>query len=264
MTEPAFWTREGRIARVSMNRPDQRNALSAAMVTALQRCFDEIEADASVRVVVLQGEGKAFCAGADLKALQGLQTASSEANLRDSGQLAALFARISACTKPVIAKIHYAAIGGGAGLVAAVDIAVCSTTTRFAFAEVRLGFVPAIIMPYVLRKIGQTHARHVLLRGHRFDGAEAARIGLVLDAVPEPDLDAHVMAIATDIADNASPTALALTKRLLADLPSMGQQEAQHVAVQANAFSRTTADFKAGIASFLGKTAPPWRRNDDG
>ncbi|MEM1093644.1 MAG: enoyl-CoA hydratase-related protein [Bacteroidota bacterium] len=264
MIEPAFWTREGRIARVSMNRPNQRNALSAAMVAALMRCFDEIEADEAVRVVVLQGEGKAFCAGADLKALQDLQTASSEANLRDSAQLAALFTRISTLAKPVIAKVHYAAVGGGAGLVAAADIAVCSTTTRFAFAEVRLGFVPAIILPYVLRKIGQTYGRHVLLRGHRFDGAEAARIGLVLDVVPEADLEMHVMTIARDIADNASPTALALTKRLLADLPSMGQQEAQQVAVQANAFSRTTADFKAGIASFLDKTTPPWRPNDDG
>ncbi|GAB5521549.1 MAG: enoyl-CoA hydratase-related protein [Rhodothermales bacterium] len=264
MTQPAFWTRQGRVAVLSMNRPEQRNALSAKMATALMKCLDEIEADDAVRVVVLQGQGKAFCAGADLKALQGLQAASSEANLHDSAHLARLFERISVCPKPVIARVHYAAIGGGAGLTAAVDMAICTTTTRFAFSEVRLGFVPAIIMPYVLRKIGQTHARHVLLRGHRFHGEEAASIGLVMQAVREEDLDARVMEIAHDVADHASPTALALTKRLLADLPTMGQREAQQVALQTNAFSRTTADFKAGIASFLNKTTPPWRPDADG
>lgn len=251
--------RRGPVLTLTLNRPDKRNALSADLVAALKDALAEAADDDGVRVVVLTGAGKAFSAGADLAALESLQTASAEANLADSRHLADLFSAIYRHPKPVVAKVNGHAIAGGCGLAAVCDVALVADHARLGFTEVRIGFVPAIVSVFVLRKLGEAAARDLMLRGHLISADEAARIGLVTRAVPAADLDAATGDLAHEIATSTSATAVALTKRLLADVPGMGLGEALGHAVQLNALARSTADCKAGIASFLGKTDPPWR-----
>ncbi len=248
------------VRTLTLNRPDRRNALSAALVADLRRALADAARDASVRVVVLDSAGPAFSAGADLDALRRMQTAGIEENLADSEHLAGLFREIVTCPRVVVAKVHGAALGGGCGLAVAADIAVVADEARLGFTEVRLGFVPAIVAVVALRRVGETVARSLMLTGRQITGAEAARLGLVAESVPAADLDARVDALAAEIATACSPSALAQTKRLLAALPGMGFDEGLAFATQANAFARATADFQAGIASFLSKTAPPWGR----
>ncbi len=248
----------GGVRTLTLNRPDRRNALSAALVTDLRGALADAARDASVRVVVLDGAGKAFSAGADLDALRTMQTAGIEENLADSEHLAALFRDLVTCPRVVVARVHGAALGGGCGLAAAADIAVVADDARLGFTEVRLGFVPAIVAVVALRRVGEAVVRNLMLTGRQISGAEAARMGLVAEAVPAADLDARVAEIANEIATACSPSALAQTKRLLSLLPTMGLDDGLAVAAQANAAARATADFQAGIAAFLSKSTPPW------
>ena len=255
--------RSGPVLTLTLNRPDKRNALSADLVTKLKEALADAAEDDGVRVVVLTGAGTAFSAGADLAALEALQTASAEANLADSEHLAGLFAAIYRHPKPVIAKVNGHAIAGGCGLAAVCDVALVADHAKLGFTEVRIGFVPAIVSVFVLRKLGEAAARDLMLRGHLIPADEAARIGLVTRTVPAADLDAATDDLARELATSTSATAVALTKRLLADVPGMGLDEALGHAASLNALARSTADCKAGIAAFLGKTDPPWRTTTD-
>jgi methylglutaconyl-CoA hydratase len=250
---------DGRVRTLTLNRPERRNALSHGLVAALRAALDEAERDAAVRCVVLEGAGKAFSAGADLEALRGMQTASSPENLADSAHLAGLFRQIYTLSKPVVARVHGAALGGGCGLAAVCDLAVADQEARLGFTEVRLGFVPAIVSVFAVRKIGEAGARDLMLTGRQLSGAEAAQMGLVARAVPADELDRAVATLAAEIAAETSASAVALTKRLLAAVPGMGLDEGIAFAVQANAFARTTPDFQAGITAFLDRTLPPWK-----
>ncbi len=252
-------SRQGAVLTLTLNRPERRNALDRALVDALQAALDAAAREDDVRVVVLTGAGTSFSAGADLDALRSLQTASTPENLDDSHALGRLFETLHTHPKPVIARVNGAAIGGGCGLAAVCDFSVADETARMGFPEVRLGFVPAIVMLFVPRKVGEARARDLLLRGALVTGAEAAAMGLVTKSVPADALDAEVDALARELATETSGSAVALTKGLLARLPGMGGAEALAAAVQANALARTTPDFQAGIAAFLDKTAPPWR-----
>lgn len=254
--------RAGRVLTLTLNRPDKRNALSASLVGALRTELDVAADDDGVRVVVLTGAGKAFSAGADLAALEALQTASAEDNLADSRHLADLFTAIYRHPKPVIAKVNGHAIAGGCGLAAVCDFSLVAEGAKLGFTEVRIGFVPAIVSVFVLRKLGEAAARDLMLRGGLISAEEAAAVGLVTRAVAPDDLDAEVEALAAELATETSATAVALTKRLLADVPGMGLDEAVAHAVQLNALARSTDDCRAGIASFLNKTDPPWRTGD--
>lgn len=254
--------RAGRVLTLTLNRPDKRNALSASLVGALREALGEAEKDDDVRVVVLTGAGKVFSAGADLAALEALQTASAEDNLADSRHLADLFTAIYRHPKPVIAKVNGHAIAGGCGLAAVCDFSLVSDRAKLGFTEVRIGFVPAIVSVFVLRKLGEAAARDLMLRGGLISAEEVAGAGLVTRAVAPEDLDAEVEALADELATETSATAVALTKRLLADVPGMGLDEAVSHAVQLNALARSTDDCRAGIASFLTKTDPPWRSDD--
>ncbi len=256
--------RSGPVLTLTLDRPDKRNALSADLVAALSTALGEAARDESVRVVVLTGAGRAFSAGADLAALQALQTASAEANLADSEHLAGLFEAIYRHPKPVIAKVNGHAIAGGCGLAAVCDFAVVAEEATLGFTETRIGFVPAIVAVFVVRKLGEAAARDLLLRGRLIGAAEAVRIGLVTRAVPAADLDAEVDALAREIADRTSASAVALTKRLLADVPGMGLSEALGYAARLNALARATDDCRAGVAAFLNKTDPPWRSTGSG
>ncbi len=251
--------RDGPVLTLTLDRPDVRNALSADLVDALRCALGDAATDDGLRAIVLAGSGAVFSAGADLAALQALQSASAEANLADSERLAGLFEAIYRHPLPVVARVHGHAIAGGCGLAAVCDFSVAAEGAKLGFTETRIGFVPAIVAVFVVRKLGEAAARDLLLRGHLVDAAEAARVGLVTRAVAPDVLDATVDALTTEIATQTSRSAVALTKRLLADVPSMGLAEGLSYASRLNALARSTDDCRAGVAAFLGKRDPPWR-----
>src|SRR5215204_6425886 len=185
-------TDDGPVSTVTLARPGSHNALDADLIGELTRCFEEISEDERVRVVVLTGEGLSFCAGADVGYMRETAAFSYEENLEDARRLAMMFWTIDECPKPVVAKVHGAAMGGGAGLVAVADVAVVDAEARFAFSEVRLGIAPATIAPFVVRKIGVSHARSLFLTGERFGAERAREIGLVHEIVSRDELDAAV------------------------------------------------------------------------
>lgn len=246
-------------ATLTLNRPDKRNALDAALVGELKDALADVAEDDAVRTVVLTGAGSAFSAGADLAALRAMRTASPEENLADSEHLAELFERIYRHPKPVIAKVNGHAIGGGAGLAAVCDFSLAAEGAKIGFTEVRIGFVPAIVMVFVRRKLGETAARDLLLRGRLLAATEAADVGLLTRAVPEGELDDEVNALAAEIARETSPAALQLTKEMMAQTGGMGLSEALSYATRLNAFARATDDCQAGLAAFLEKRDPPWK-----
>lgn len=246
-------------ATITLNRPDKRNALNASLVDELSEALRTAEEDDAVRCVVLTGAGSAFSAGADLESLRRLQDATAEENEDDSQRLAALFAQIYLHPKAVIAKINGHAMAGGCGLAAVCDFSIAAAEATFGFTEVRIGFVPAIVSVFVLRKLGETAARDLLLRGRVVTAQEAVDAGLITRTVPSGQLDAAVAALAGEIALETSPTAVGLTKRLLAELPGLDLQEALKYAAEVNASARSTADCKAGISAFLEKRNPPWK-----
>ncbi|MEM7787260.1 MAG: enoyl-CoA hydratase-related protein [Bacteroidota bacterium] len=257
-------SRSGPVLTLTLDRPEKRNALSAALVGRLTDALAEAGADETVRVIVLTGSGRAFSAGADLAALQALQEASAEANLADSEHLAALFETIVHLPTPVVAKVQGHAIAGGCGLAAVCDLSIVADTAMLGFTETRIGFVPAIVAVVAVRKLGEAAARDLLLRGRLVEAAEAASVGLVTRVVPADRLDAEVDALCAEIASETSGSAVALTKRLLADVQGMGLAEGLSYAARLNALARATDDCRAGVAAFLGKTDPPWKRAGEG
>ncbi len=263
MAELVRYTADGPVATLTLSRPEKRNALSGDVVTALQGALRSAEEDAGVRAVVLTGAGKAFSAGADLAALRALRDASPMENAADSERLADLFRQIYLHPKPVIAKINGHAIAGGCGLAAVCDFSIAAEGAKLGFTEVRIGFVPAIVMVFVLRKLGEAAARDLLLSGRLVSAKEAAQMGLITRAVPSEKLDEEVSALALDLSTETSASAVALTKKMIAQVPGMGLSEALAYAAQLNAFARSTDDCQAGIQAFLDKTDPPWRQKAD-
>ena len=251
----------GPTTTLTFARPDKRNALNAALVGELRGALRKAAEDDTVRTVVLTGAGSVFSAGADLASLEALQEASPEENLHDSEHLAGLFEEIYRHPKPVIAKVNGHAIGGGAGLAAVCDFAYVAEGAKLGFTEVRIGFVPAIVMVFVRRKLGATAARDLLLRGRLLPGEEAAEIGLVARAWPEDELDGAVEDLTRELARETSPAALRLTKEALAQTGGMGLSEALSYATRLNAMARATDDCQAGIAAFLEKRDPPWKED---
>ena len=253
---------DGDTRTLELNRPDKRNALNADLVTALREALKAAASD-DVRSVVLTGAGSTFSAGADLASLKALRDASPLENQADSRHLADLFLEIYQHPKPIIAQVNGHAIAGGLGLAAVCDFSLVSTDAKLGFTEVRIGFVPAIVMVFVRRKLGEAAARDLLLRGRLLPAEEAAEMGLVSRAVPPDALDSAVDDLTAEIATETSASAVRLTKQMLAQVPGMGLQEAVDYAVQMNAFARGTDDCQAGIQAFLDKTDPPWKKGAD-
>lgn len=255
---------DGPVQTIRLNRPDKRNALNAPLVQALNDALTALEAKDDVRVGVLTGNGSSFSAGADLAALQAMQEASALENEQDSRRLAELFRHIYRHPKPIIAQVNGHAIGGGCGLAAVCDFSFVAEDAKLGFPEVRIGFVPAIVMVFVERKLGEAAARDLFLRGHLVTAAQASEVGLVSRAVDGRRLEDEVQDLSGELATETSESAMALTKRMMATLPGMGFDEAFDYAVQMNAFARATDDCQAGIAAFLNDEAPPWKEEQTG
>ena len=246
------------VATVFLARPDARNALNAGLVGELTRCMEELAGNDGVRVVVLTGEGDFFCAGADVGYMRDAAEFSYEENVEDARNLAAMFRTVEECPKPVVARVRGAAIGGGVGLVASVDVAVAEDTTMFAFSEVRLGISPATIAPFVLRKIGSSHTRALFLTGERFDAQRAQAIGLVHEVASKGDLDAVVGEKVEGLLAGG-PEALNATKALLRELRDAAPGEATEIMARRIAELRTGEEGQEGLGAFLEKREPAWR-----
>ena len=245
------------VARLWLSRPEVRNAFDGQMVTELRTVLDELAASDSVRVVVLGGRGQVFCAGADLEWMKKLAGFGREENLAEARDMADLFFALASSPKPVVARVQGAALGGGAGLVAACDIAVAAEGTRFGFPEVRLGLIPAVISPYVLARIGESAARELFLTGERFEADKAREIGLVRAVVPEPDLDAAVDGRVHELLQ-AGPRAVAEAKALLRAVGGRGVDDVRQETVDRIAAVRASPEGQEGLRSFLEKRKPDW------
>ena len=240
---------------ITLNRPDKRNALNPQMIAELSEAFAAAEADAKCRVVLLRAEGKAFCAGMDLEALQQIAGQSYEKNLEDSRQLAQLFQRICTLVKPVIAVVEGPAIAGGCGLATVCDITLATPEAKFGYTEAKIGFVAGIVAVFLIGMVGEKRARELLLSGRLMDAAEAKQIGLVNEVVPSDGIATRAKQIAAELAAN-SPQSIAANKRFLADIS--GLDAALEKACIANATARQSEDFKEGVRAFLEKRPPRW------
>lgn len=249
--------REGQLARLWLDRPDVHNAFNSTMIRELRAALRDLREDAAVRVVVLSGRGKSFCAGADLNWMREIIRFSYEQNLQESLELADFLYELYALPKPTIARVNGAAIGGGAGFLSACDIVVASAEAKFGLSEVKIGLVPACIAPYVVRRTGESLARQYFLTGARIDAHRALEIGLA-NAVVEPGrLDAKIEEIASLLL-SSGPEALAGCKELLRRVPGMGFEEAKRFAAEMIAGLRVSREGQEGMAAFLEKRKPEW------
>ena len=249
---------DGPVATVALARPEARNALNAALIGEVTRCFEELAEDEGVRVVVLTGENPSFCAGADVGYMRDTADFSYEENLEDARRLADMFLAVDDLPKPVVARVQGAAIGGGAGLVAAADVAVAEEGARFAFSEVRLGIAPATIAPFVVRKTGYSRARALFLTGERFGADQAREIGLVHEVVPEEELDAMVERVVVRLLQGG-PAAQAAIKDALRQIEATEPMEALGIMTQLIAELRVGEEGQEGLGAFLEKREPFWR-----
>jgi len=248
---------EGPLARVTLNRPEIRNAFNDEMLADLRSAFAAIREVADLRVVVLTGAGRAFCAGADLHWMRRVRDYTYEENYADSLGLAKMLHEIYTCPKPVIGRINGAAIGGGTGLVAVCDIAIAAEEAVFAFSETKLGLTPAAISPYLLKRMGERNLREWFLTGARFTATQAVELGLLNAAVPAADLDAAVAEKAAAIL-TGGPEALAVSKALIRGIAERSLEENGPYTAEVIARLRMSAEGQEGMAAFLGKRKPTW------
>ena len=247
---------ENKVAVLTLNRPDKRNAISFELVEEFMRALQEVE-DSPAEVLILTGAGKAFSAGMDLEDLKKVLGRKHEENVEDSRRMARIFRRLYDFPKPTIAAVNGAAIAGGTGLATMCDFTLAVPDAKFGYTEVRIGFVPAIVSSILVWQVGHKIARDLLMTGRLFDAAEAHRFGLVNEVVEPDRLMARARELAALLLEN-SPSSVRLTKTLINGFlaETLDAQIAQ--AVEDNARIRTTADFREGISSFLEKRKPVW------
>ncbi len=247
---------ESRIATITLNRPEKRNALSFQLLDELISALDQVE-KSDAQIVMLTGAGKAFCAGMDLEELKRLTGKSHAENVEDSRTMAQIFRRLYDFPKPTIAAVNGAAIAGGTGLATMCDFTLAVPEAQFGYTEVRIGFVPAIVSSILVWQVGHKIARDLLLTGRIFDSAEAHRFGLVNEVVTADRLMDRARELASQLMEN-SPTSIRLTKKLVNGFISAQLDEQIERAVNENAAIRQTSDFREGVASFLEKRKPRW------
>ncbi|HET7568213.1 MAG TPA: enoyl-CoA hydratase-related protein [Gaiellaceae bacterium] len=239
--------RDGAVLRITLARPDRRNAFDAALIAELAEAFVDV---GRARAVVLAGDGPSFSAGADVDWMRSSADLSYDENVADANALRAMLEAIDGCPAPVVARVQGHALGGGAGLVAAADVAVSARETLFAFSETKLGIIPAVISPFALAKIGAGAARRYFVTGERFDAETALRIGLVSEVAD--DLDAAVDRVVGELL-SAGPLAARWAKRLVRERPD-GPETARWIAER-----RTSEEGQEGLRAFLEKRPPSWR-----
>lgn len=249
---PIVEARDGAVTRITLNRPGRRNALNGALVTALTEALDRAERDSRCRVVMLNGAGPDFCAGADLHELAAEKDTHLGARLEDAHRLGQLFIRMRAARMPLVAAVHGRALAGGCGLASACDMVFAAADARFGYPEVGIGFVPAMVMAILRRSVGEKRAFELVATGRLIDGVEAERYGLVNRVLPSAHLDDEAAAFAASLAER-STTAIGLTKRLLYGQDGMAFGEAVRAGAEVNVLARLTADARAGIAGFAGR-----------
>jgi methylglutaconyl-CoA hydratase len=257
MGEYLKFSSHGPVATVALNRPEVHNAFNEHLISQLHEAFRSLATDESVRVLVLAGEGKSFSAGADLDWMRRAAGFSEEENLRDAGEAAALWRAIAECPKPVVARVHGNAFGGGAGLVATSDIAIASEQAMFGFTEVRLGLVPATVAPHVVEKIGPGRALPLFLTGERFDAHRALEIGLVHQVVPDAQLDVAVGSVVDQLLAGG-PNALRACKELVRRVAADRGSEIDGYTAGLIATARAGEEGREGVGAFLEKRKPSW------
>jgi methylglutaconyl-CoA hydratase len=251
------YDRTNSVARITFSRPEIHNAFNGKMIEELYELFDRLNRDKSVRVVILTGEGKSFCAGADLNWMRAVKDYSYEKNFSESLKLAEVFNMIYSCPRPVIGRINGAAIGGGTGFVAVCDIAIASTNAVFSFSEVKIGVVPACISPYVIKRVGEGRAREFFLTGERLSAEQALQAGLVNRAVSPDDLDAEVDGMVKQLL-SSGPDALKCCKELLETVSGQNLQDAKIHTAKVIANLRKSDEGQEGMDAFLNKRKPNW------
>ncbi len=246
---------DGAVATLELNRPAKRNALDDVTVQELTDAVRAAEADDAVRVILLRGAGPDFCAGADLAQMERIAASASPMdNLRDAEGLGALLVLMRRIGKPVVGAVHGHAVAGGAGLATACDIVLARDDARFGYPEVRIGFVPAMVMALLRRSVGEKVAFELVARGDEIDAEEARRLGLVNRVFPADAFEGDVAAYVRRLAAR-SPSALRLSKRLLYGMDGLSFEEAIARGAEVNALARLSADAKAGVRAFLDRSA---------
>jgi methylglutaconyl-CoA hydratase len=249
--------RDRPVARVWLDRPDQHNALSPEMAVELIEAFHALAHDDLVRVVILGGRGPSFCAGADIAAMKASASSSFEDNMAEAQRLGGMFAALADLPKPIVARVHGNVFGGGVGLVCACDLAVASADATFALSEVRLGIVPALISPYVIRRLGDRGSRELMLTGERIGATRALELGLVNHVVKSEELDAKVSERALALLQGA-PQAQSRIKMLLELWADSTWEEYRASLPRTLAEVRSGAEAKEGLGAFLEKRKPGW------
>lgn len=250
--------REGHVARVTLNRPDVRNAFNEILIAELTSAFDSLSAAEDIRAIVLAANGTAFCAGADLNWMKTMAGYSRKENFEDARQLARMLHTIWTCPKPVIAAIQGDTYAGGMGLVAACDIAIAASHANFCLSEARIGLIPATIGPYVVRAMGEQAARRYFITAERFDAVDALRLGFVHEVVAPDALEVKVADIAKTLATN-SPAAVRESKRLVQDISGRPVSlELINETAEMIATVRSSTEGREGVSAFLEKRKPSW------
>lgn len=251
-SSPVLFTIKGSIARISLNRPAKRNALNDAMVTALRDNLLRARSEAAVRVVVITGAGQDFCSGADLEALRKISEASVSENVKDARSLMELFEMIRQVPVPVVAAVRGRALAGGCGLASSCDLVLAASSARFGYPEVKIGFVPAMVLAILKRNVSEKRAFELLTRGAEISAEEAKEFGLVSRVFNDETFDDEVNSYLS-VFEKVSKSAVALTKALLYQTDGMAFTETLETGVDVNVIARMTEDCQQGIAQFLKK-----------
>jgi methylglutaconyl-CoA hydratase len=255
--ETIVYSIEKLVARITLNRPEIHNAFNDKMIEELTGVFEDIKTRKDVRVVVLTGNGKSFCAGADLNWMREIINYSYDENLDESLRLSELMYKIYAFPKPTIARVNGTAIGGGTGLVAVCDIVIAQENAKFGLSEVKLGLVPACISPYVIKRMGESACRELFLTGERIIATRACELELVNQAVPMDELD-NAVNERVDRLLSSGPKAIATCKELLQKVPAMSLEEAKSYTAKVIASLRISDEGQEGMTAFLEKRKPKW------
>jgi methylglutaconyl-CoA hydratase len=248
----------GAVATVTLNRPSLHNAFNDELIATITQAFEALGQDSTVRVIVLRAAGASFSAGGDLNWMKRAATYSAEENFRDARAGANMFLTVARCPKPVLARVHGRALGGGCGLVACCDMSVALESVEFGLPEVKIGLLPGIIGPFLIARIGVGNAREYFLTGARFSAQRALEIGLIQRmAADEAAMDATIDAWITELL-TASPAAVAAAKKLISDISDRPLDSVLDTAALSIANARTSPEGQAGVEAFLSRTKPPW------